>query len=70
MYLSIDSYLDIYALSDRTEKREKETMFMEKLSVFISKAKEKGIAVDAEAGWKNWAEDRHTYKPLAVVNFV
>ena len=70
IYLSIDSYLDIYVLPEGSLKQEKRNEFMATLDKFLTLAKEKKIAVDAEAGWRNWAEPGHTYKPLAILNFV
>lgn len=70
IYLSIDSYLDIYVLPEGAQKEKALAKFSEILRYFITKANTLGIAVDAEAGWRNWAEPGHTYKPLAIVEFV
>lgn len=70
IYLSIDSYLDIYTLPSGPEKEEKEKLFTQILEKFINMAGERGIAVDAEAGWRNWAEEGQTYKPFIVANYV
>jgi hypothetical protein len=40
------------------------------LDNFISLADKNGIKVDAEAGWRNWAEDENIYKAFADVSFV
>jgi len=56
---------------EKGQERERlKKIFSEKLEEFIIKANSKGIAVDAEAGWKNWAENDHIYKPFAIVNYV
>lgn len=65
IYLSIDSYLDLIDVDE-----ENEALFSENLDKFISLAEREGIKVDAEAGWRNWAEDGHIYKPFIVLNFV
>ncbi len=70
IYISIDSYLDIFSMSNGSEKDAKKKQFSDKLSYFISEANKLGIAVDAESGWRNWAEDGHTYKPFAIASFV
>lgn len=70
IYLSIDSYLDIYVMEDGKEKSDKYQKFLEILNHFIKEAKDRDIKVDAEAGWRNWAEPGHVYKPLAIVDFV
>lgn len=69
IYLSIDSYLDVYTLRDSAEKKKKEKEFADRLENFVRLASKNGIAVDAEAGWRNWAEPGHEYKALAVADF-
>ncbi len=69
IYISIDSYLDIYIMPDGEEKIAKRAEFDKKIEYFIKKANENGITVDAEAGWRNWAEDGNTYKALATLNY-
>lgn len=70
IYLSIDSYLDIFSMKDSKAKTELESKFKSIIRDFIIEANNRGIAVDAEAGWKNWAEVGHTYKPIAILDFV
>lgn len=70
VYLSVDSYLDIFVLPEGEEKNRKLEQFSDILENFIKTAGEKGIVVDAEAGWQNWAEEGHRYKAFAVVDFV
>ncbi len=70
LYLSIDSYLDIFIMEDGPKKVALKDEFIRKVEKFISLASERGISVDAEAGWRNWAEPGHVYKPLAIANFV
>jgi hypothetical protein len=36
----------------------------------LRQARRNGIDVDAEAGWRDWAQAGHTYKAFAVVNYV
>lgn len=69
IYVSIDSYLDIYVMDEGEEKNNKQKAFDNILREFIKKAKENGITVDAEAGWRNWAENGHTYKAFAVLDY-
>jgi hypothetical protein len=69
IYLSIDSYLDIHAMPDGPAKETKRAAFDQALRSFISEANAAGIAVDAEAGWRNWAEKGHTYKAFAVLEY-
>lgn len=70
IYLSLDSYLDIYVMPDVKEKTEKRKEFENNLEYFVTLANKAGIDVDAEAGWRNWAEDGNLYKAFAIINFV
>lgn len=70
MYLSIDSYLDIFTMPKGVLRENKKAEFTKKVATFIRLANERGIEVDAEAGWQNWAEEGHEYKGFAIVNFV
>lgn len=70
IYVSIDSYLDIFVMPKGEEREKQKEIFSKKLEYFINSANQKGIAVDAEAGWRNWAEDGNEYKGFAIVNFV
>ena len=70
LYVSIDSYLDIYKLPDGPDKDQKKKEFTAKLEDIVRRAHDKGIAVDAEGGWRNWAERTDIYKAFAVVNYV
>lgn len=69
IYLSIDSYLDIYIMPDGKEKYDKKMMFDKTIEDFILEANKHNITVDAEAGWRNWAEEGHTYKAFATLNY-
>ncbi len=70
VYLAIDSYLDIFVLPDDQTKSLLEADFTKQLEHFVWLAQESGVKVDAVAGWRNWAEPGHTYKPLAIARFV
>lgn len=70
IYLSLDSYLDIYMMPKGREREKQKEIFSAKLEDFITKANRIGIEVDAEAGWRNWAEEGNTYKAFAIVNYV
>jgi hypothetical protein len=70
MYVSIDTYLDIFTMDKGDDRENKKKAFGDKLEDFITRANRKGIKVDAEAGWRNWAEDDNVYKAFAVVNYV
>jgi len=70
IYLSVDSYLDIFILGDGPEKEAKILAFNKIVENFISTANKNGISVDAEGGWRNWAENGNTYKAFAILNYV
>ncbi len=70
IYLSLDSYLDIYVMEEGKEKEKALEQFSKKLEDFIWLASGEGIEVDAEGGWSNWTEEGHKYKGYALVSFV
>jgi hypothetical protein len=70
IYVSVDSYLDIFTMQKGAEREKQKKAFGDKLENFITLAGELGIAVDAEAGWRNWAEGDNVYKAFAVVSYV
>lgn len=70
IYLSIDTYLDVFVMPKGAERENQKKIFSDKLENFIISANKKGIAVDAEAGWRNWAEEGNEYKGFAIVNYV
>jgi hypothetical protein len=70
VYLSIDTYLDIFTMQKGVERENLRKEFGDKLADFIGRANHEGISVDAEAGWRNWAESDNTYKGFAIVSFV
>ncbi len=70
IYLSLDSYLEISRMPEGQTKERRKKEFEKVLSHFITEANKRGIAVDAEAGWRNWAEPGHEYKPFAIASFV
>ena len=70
IYLSIDSYLDIYVMPGGPEKEAKKKAFDGILENFIAAAHKNNMTVDAEAGWRNWAEPWNEYKAFAIVDYV
>lgn len=70
IYLSIDSYLDVYAMPEGLQKERQKKEFGDTVENFIKEANERGMEVDAEAGWRNWVEDGNEYKAFAVAEYV
>lgn len=70
IYMSLDTYLDIFVMPLGEEKEKAKENFENTLEKFIKKANENGIVVDAEAGWQNWAEKGNNYKPDIILDFV
>jgi hypothetical protein len=70
IYISIDTYLDVFVMPKGEAREKQKEAYLEQLDRFISLANSKGIAVDAEAGWRNWAEDYNVYKAFAIFNFI
>src|SRR3990167_7799458 len=56
-------------MDEGPEKERRKRMFDRALETFVKEARAYGIAVDAEGGWRNWAEEGHTYKAFAVLNY-
>ncbi|MFZ2523502.1 MAG: hypothetical protein WAW92_03920, partial [Minisyncoccia bacterium] len=69
IYLSIDSYLDIFVMPDGPEKNTKKKEFDNIIENFIVEADKLNISVDAEAGWRNWAELGNSYKAFATMSY-
>lgn len=69
IYLSLDSYLDIFTLPEGPAKETAKRAFDERVADFIRHADRAGITVDAEGGWRNWAEEGHEYKAFAILNY-
>ncbi len=69
IYMSIDTYLDIYVMPDGEEKTKIKKEFDSSVENFIIEANKVGIEVDAEGGWRNWAENGHSYKAFAVLDY-
>lgn len=70
IYQTIDAYLGIDALPDGTAKTQQLAAFNTQVSQFLSLAAAKGIAVDAEAGWRDWAEAGNTWESSDIMDFV
>lgn len=70
LYLTLDDYIDIYNLPEGKNKEDQKKEYASAIEAFIVAAEEKGIAVDAEAGWRDWAENEHIWKANIIVDFV
>lgn len=70
IYITIDDYLTIAALPDGTEKQQKLQDYNNAIGQFLSLAAQKNIAVDAEAGWRDWAELQNTGEANRIMVFV
>jgi hypothetical protein len=70
IYLSLDSYLDIYVMPEGPKKEKQKKAFDDILENFIIAAHKANMTVDAEAGWRNWAEPGNEYKAFAMVDYV
>lgn len=69
IYITIDDYLEIDALDDGTKKEAKKIEFSNALARFVRAANAKGIEVDAEAGWRDWAEPSERYKGYVLIDY-
>lgn len=70
IYITIDSYLNIFSLPEGPEKEAKKKAYSDALESFVRSANAKGIEVDAEAGWRDWAEPKERYKAYAIVDYI
>ncbi|TSC70422.1 MAG: hypothetical protein CEO12_356 [Parcubacteria group bacterium Gr01-1014_46] len=70
IYLSLDSYLDIFVMPSGEEKEMAKEKFNSIVRDFIRVANENKIAVDAEAGWQNWAQAGNSYKANVILDYV
>ncbi len=69
IYLSIDSYLDIFAMPNSPEKDIQKKAFDKTVEDFVTLAHKNNMTVDAEGGWRNWAEPGNEYKAFAVIDY-
>lgn len=70
VYISLDSYLDIFVMPNGEVKEKAKQKFESVLKYFISQANKKGVRVDAEAGWQNWAQPGNSYKANVILDYV
>ena len=70
VYITIDDYLEISSLSEGTVKKTKKDAYFAALSRIIASAKSKGIAIDVEGGWRDWAITKNRWKGYALIDFV
>lgn len=60
VYQTVDDYLETSSKS----------AYSKKLSLFIAAAHARGIVVDVEGGWRDWAEPENRSKGFALIDFV
>lgn len=69
IYVTVDDYLTINALAEGATKEAKKAKYNDALEKFIIAANQKGIAVDVEAGWRDWAEAANINKSNVIIDF-
>ena len=70
IYITIDDYLDIIDMPQGTLKTQSLNNYTTALTSFITYAQQKGMRVDAEAGWRDWAKPEVRYKAYSILEFV
>lgn len=70
LYVTVDDYIAINNLSAGTNKTNKIKNYNSALNSLISEAKARGISIDAEAGWKDWAEASKRNNAYTIIQFV
>lgn len=69
IYVTIDDYLSIHNLAAGATKDAKKAKYSDALERFIVAANKEGIAVDVEAGWRDWAEAGNTWKSNVILDY-
>ncbi len=70
IYVTIDEYLDIFTMPSGTAQAQALQSYNQSVENFLTLAAQNGIAVDAEAGWRDWAVSTNRWKGTAIINFV
>lgn len=70
VYITIDDYLHVAALSAGETKETRKQEYFTALNRIVVKAQELGVAVDVEGGWKDWGNPKNTWKGYALIDFV
>lgn len=70
IYITIDDYLEIAAMGEGSTKKAKEDAYFLALSKIVTNASAKGIAIDVEGGWRDWAIAENRWKGYALIDFV
>jgi hypothetical protein len=69
IYITIDDYLEIHNLPEGPSKESAKVNYSNALEKFITAASNVNIAVDVEAGWRDWAETPNTYKANVIIDY-
>jgi hypothetical protein len=69
IYLTVDEYININQITDTSLREFKKNEFERALEKFIRKASVQNIAVDAVAGWRDWAKPSERWKAFAMHDF-
>lgn len=70
IYTTVDEYLAIDALPNGAAKNRQLAAYKNSVNEFLTLAAAQGIAVDAEAGWRDWAVPGNTWQSYEIMNFV
>ena len=70
VYVTVDDYLTLSSMPAGSAKDAAKLAYFQALSGFISYASGLGLAVDAEGGWKDWAQEGNRWKGYALIDMV
>ncbi len=70
LYVTVDDYLTLYNLPASANRTNKIKNYNAAVATLLAEAKAKNIAVDAEAGWKDWAETAKRVNGYNIVQYV
>ncbi len=68
VYITIDDYIDIASMPAGTAKEAAKKTYFDNLAKFVLKANNLGMAVDAEGGWRDWAQTANRWKGFALID--
>ncbi|MBY0310054.1 DUF11 domain-containing protein [Patescibacteria group bacterium] len=70
LYVTVDDYLLIHSLPEGAQKEAKKKAYFDAIEKLVIEAKKNDVAIDALAGWKDWAQPAMKYKAFAIVDMV
>lgn len=70
IYITIDDYLKIVVQPNGATKQAQKDAYFLALSKIVLDANAKGVSIDVEGGWRDWAIPENRWKGYALIDFV